>query len=282
MVELEPNSGVISPPQHKILPTIFLLLLVVALLVSAFVYKPPVGVYIALAGLAAFVFAVQPDPALREKVAWIALLTALTFAEISNIYVADAKQLQDFFTISARLDGISNKLTRLISLQDQLTENLRQRSSVKNDPALLRKLEGEASTLLQQIDALTKQSPKPAAPAPTNQTTQPSAPTPTGEPVITSVPAIFHDGEILGNNFGDPGDIRIHIRVKQSAQKGIYSFDVQHGSPDRLMSDSDLANEIRLQPSQISSWTSFGNSRSHLEQCFLPSFVSRCGDILSF
>lgn len=50
---------------------------------------PPVGVYITLMGGVAAAVAFRKDPPVREKAAWILVITMLMVAEIRNLYVAE-------------------------------------------------------------------------------------------------------------------------------------------------------------------------------------------------
>jgi hypothetical protein len=72
-------------------------------------HNPPVGVYIAVMGLLAVIvtfFRIKK----AEKAAWIALLTLLVVAEVRNLYIADADQLNKFRTISSDLDATRRSL----------------------------------------------------------------------------------------------------------------------------------------------------------------------------
>ena len=67
-------------------------------------HNPPVGTYIALAGLAMAVTTFRNAPATAEKLFWIALVTGLTFGEIRNLYVADRQQTETFSRIQSKLN----------------------------------------------------------------------------------------------------------------------------------------------------------------------------------
>lgn len=67
-------------------------------------HNPPVGVYIAIMGPVAAAVTFRKEPCKKEKAAWILLMTLLMFAEIRNLYVADADQLAKFERISDALD----------------------------------------------------------------------------------------------------------------------------------------------------------------------------------
>jgi hypothetical protein len=60
---------------------------------------PPVGVYIAIMGLAVALMALPKEPKPWEKFLWIIVITALMVAEIRNVYRTDADQAQTFQTI---------------------------------------------------------------------------------------------------------------------------------------------------------------------------------------
>jgi len=87
-----------------VLPTV---LCAVAVFVSRHLFvtghRPPVGVYIAIAGVVAGVLQLRKEPSKTEKAAWIVLMTVLLVAEIRNLYVEDSRQ-------AARFQGIANSL----------------------------------------------------------------------------------------------------------------------------------------------------------------------------
>jgi hypothetical protein len=72
-------------------------------------HNPPVGVYIAVMGLGAAIVTFL-EPTKIEKAAWIALFTLLMVAEIRNLYVADADQLNKFRIISSELGATKRGL----------------------------------------------------------------------------------------------------------------------------------------------------------------------------
>jgi hypothetical protein len=64
----------------------------------------PVGVYIALLGGLAVAVTLRKEPWLKEKAAWVGLISLLMYAEIRNLYVADREQTQTFLTIQTGLN----------------------------------------------------------------------------------------------------------------------------------------------------------------------------------
>jgi hypothetical protein len=81
-------------------------------------FIPPVGVYIAIAGLMAAVMTLRSEPTKLEKAVWILLLALMTAAEIRNIYTADAKQTAEFGRITSSL---SDTVAALNATKDGLT-----------------------------------------------------------------------------------------------------------------------------------------------------------------
>ena len=78
-------------------------------------HNPPVGVYIAVMGLAAAVVTFREKIRPSEKAAWIVLVTLLVFAEITNLYVADADQLAKFTKVSDALDATKKGLNATVA-----------------------------------------------------------------------------------------------------------------------------------------------------------------------
>lgn len=78
-------------------------------------HNPPVGVYIAVMGLAAVVVTFREKIRASEKAAWIVLITLLVFAEITNLYVADADQLAKFSKVSDALDPTQKGLNAAVA-----------------------------------------------------------------------------------------------------------------------------------------------------------------------
>lgn len=84
-------------------------------------------------------------------------------------------------------------------------------------------------------------------------------------PIITSAPTIFHDGQIKGSDFGgQPGQVRLHLRVKPSAQTGDYSANSGFG-PDRLLGNLDGSNNPIVGENMLQGWS------DHTIQLSLPS-----------
>lgn len=84
-------------------------------------------------------------------------------------------------------------------------------------------------------------------------------------PTISSVPAIFHDGEIRGVDFGiRPGIVRLHLRVKPSAQTADYSPTGTIG-PDRLLGNLEGSNNPIVNENMLQGWS------DHTIQLSLPS-----------
>ena len=77
-------------------------------------HHPPVGTYIALAGLLVAAVTLRKDPPLPEKACWIVLFTLLTVAEIRNLYIADREQAETFSTIQGGLDNTKKGLDQAV------------------------------------------------------------------------------------------------------------------------------------------------------------------------
>lgn len=75
---------------------------------------PPVGTYIALAGLLAAIVTLRKEPPLTEKACWVILFTLITVAEIKNLYVAEKEQAQTFSTIQGGLQSTKNGLDHTV------------------------------------------------------------------------------------------------------------------------------------------------------------------------
>jgi hypothetical protein len=98
-----------------------------------------------------------------------------------------------------------------------------------------------------------------AVPAPqaaiTTPSSPPHAPISPQEPVISSVPVFGADGQITGKNFGsDTGGVYIHLRIKPSAQHGVYADGGLVG-PDRLVGQNAPIITPSLDPKIIQRWT---------------------------
>lgn len=78
-------------------------------------HNPPVGVYIAIMGAAAAYVTFRENLRPVEKSAWIVLITLCVFAEIRNLYVADAEQVAKFGKISDALDATKKRLSETAS-----------------------------------------------------------------------------------------------------------------------------------------------------------------------
>jgi hypothetical protein len=94
-----------------------LLLIVVSVFVVAMAHwlgthrhRPPVGVYIAIMGAVAALMIFHEKPSLREKAAWVILVTVLMVTEIQNIYTTDKEQSATFLSISQALDKTKDGL----------------------------------------------------------------------------------------------------------------------------------------------------------------------------
>jgi hypothetical protein len=73
-------------------------------------HHPPVGTYIAILGGLAAAVTFRKEPPLREKSAWIALITLLMVAEIRNLYIADKEQASTFSAIRGGLEDTKKGL----------------------------------------------------------------------------------------------------------------------------------------------------------------------------
>lgn len=81
-------------------------------------HQPPVGVYIALGGIAAAFMAARGEGAGNsEKAWWIVFITVLVVAEITNLYRADRDQVKSFQSITS---GLQSANSGLQSTADQL------------------------------------------------------------------------------------------------------------------------------------------------------------------
>jgi hypothetical protein len=74
-------------------------------------------------------------------------------------------------------------------------------------------------------------------------------------PVIRSVPPSFSDGQITGEHFGAaPLDVKLHLRVKPSAQSGDYIEEGRAG-PGTLLGALDTSNYRSLRGNIIRQWS---------------------------
>src|ERR1700734_297087 len=73
-------------------------------------HNPPIGAYIAVMGLVAACVTFRKEPSRIEKALWIGVMTILMFAEIKNLYVADANQAATFGAISNALATTASSL----------------------------------------------------------------------------------------------------------------------------------------------------------------------------
>jgi hypothetical protein len=81
-------------------------------------HHPPIGTYIAILGTLAAAVTFRKDPPLKEKAAWIFLISMLMVAEIRNLYIADAEQAETFIAIRSGLQVTKQGLdTTVQSLQ---------------------------------------------------------------------------------------------------------------------------------------------------------------------
>lgn len=92
-------------------------------------HQPPVGVYIAAMGLVVAFMATRKEPAKWEKFLWIVLATALTVAEIRNLYRADAQQTKTFAQISANLDATRRGLDATLIGLEAAADNIKSAES---------------------------------------------------------------------------------------------------------------------------------------------------------
>lgn len=90
-------------------------------------YHVPVGVYIAIMGVVVAATTFINEPSALEKVAWIALITLLMYAEIRNLYVADAEQAKTFTTITSGLQETSTQLESTSNRIEQQFGEIRNR-----------------------------------------------------------------------------------------------------------------------------------------------------------
>ena len=208
-----------------------------------------VGVYLAITGVLAAACALRRDPLAREKAAWVVLLTILTYSEIRNLYTADAALVNRFDAIDSQLKTITSSQAELIILQGQM--------KVETNPVAIKKLEAKAQEILQRMESLKIPDSKQTLTPPAIQTPQAPTQIPTTDRVITSVPRIFQDGNIIGKNLGDANnyEVFVHFRIKTPPQKGYYSSEAVGGGTDRLISSFDPLNNIKLPRDYITSWT---------------------------
>lgn len=112
-------------------------------------HDPPVGAYIAIVGgLAAFVTFRDRMPR-PEKAAWIFIITLLIVAEIRNLYVADADQLEKFRKISSALDATKKGLDATASGIDTTAKALNQ--SIADSQAEFSATMGRTNAVLPNI-----------------------------------------------------------------------------------------------------------------------------------
>lgn len=92
----------------------------VPLYLSRYGHNPPVGVYVAIMGVAAAAATFRKEPTLKEKAAWIILITLLMYAEIKGLYY-DQKVRDDAFNQTmSKLGEIQLAQNSLVSVTNQL------------------------------------------------------------------------------------------------------------------------------------------------------------------
>ncbi|HTB95477.1 MAG TPA: hypothetical protein VK716_00595 [Terracidiphilus sp.] len=92
-------------------------------------HHPPIGTYIALAGLLVACVTLRKDPPVLEKACWIILFTMVTVAEIKNLYVADREQSSAFQSIRSGLGETKSGLDGTIRGLGAATSDLGKISS---------------------------------------------------------------------------------------------------------------------------------------------------------